>query len=58
MSERATLEAEIVKWAKVLRRMHLHGFASAEDFDRLYAATDALIAYEESHGRAQDAVRL
>ena len=57
MSERATLEYEIVRWAKSLRRFHLAGFATKEDLDRLYAATDALLAYDDAQAAAEDAVQ-
>ena len=58
MSERSTLETDVLLHARMLRLMQRAGLANMDDVERLATATDALIAYEESHGRAQEAVRL
>ena len=58
MSERAILQSDVLLHARMLRLMQRAGLANMDDVERLATATDALIAYEESHGRAQEAVRL
>lgn len=57
MSERSTLHTAIVFAAKMLRRMQRHGFATTEDAERLAAATDALLEYDDAQAAAEDAAQ-
>ena len=58
MSERATLQSDVLLHARMLRIMQRAGLATMDDVERLATATDALIAYDEAQADAQDAVQL
>jgi len=58
MSERAILQSDVLLHARMLRLMQRAGLANMDDVERLATATDALLAYDDAHGTAQDAVRL
>ena len=54
MSERAILQSDVLRHARMLRLMQRAGLANMDDVERLATATDALIAYDDAHGKAQE----